>query len=363
MSDAPEKPHADVSGAVSGAEKRDPQSKVQHIEACLTPAVEYRKTAGFERYDFVSQALPEVSLEDIDIGCFFAGKQLKAPLMISPMTGGVERGAEINRRLARAAERWGLPIGVGSQRVGVEDASRAVHFEVRKEAPTALLFANIGAVQLVKGWGVDEARRAVEMIEADVLFLHLNPMQEAIQGGDQDFRGLTARIEEVVRALSREGIPVFVREVGFGFSEEAAKALIDCGVAGLDCAGAGGTSWAKVEGIVAKTERRRIMGEVFGEWGIPTVDSILNVRKVSDRIPLIATGGLRSGVDVAKALALGADVGSMARPFLVAADLGDEAIDAFIEKTLTELRICMFGIGAGDLEALKGTKQLVRRAS
>jgi isopentenyl-diphosphate Delta-isomerase len=343
-------------------DKRDPQSKVQHIEACLTPDVEYRKTTGLERYDFVNQALPEVSLEDIDLGCQLAGKELRAPLMISPMTGGVERGGEINRRLARCAERHGLPMGVGSQRVGVEDAARAQHFKVREEAPTTLLFANIGAVQLVKGWGQDEAMRAVEMIDADALFLHLNPIQEAIQGGDQDFRGLTSRITEVVRALSRAGVPVFAREVGFGLSEEAARALIDCGVAGLDCAGAGGTSWAKVEGIVAKSERRRIMGEVFGDWGIPTAESILHVRRVSERIPLIATGGLRSGVDVAKALALGADIGSMARPFLVAADAGDDALDAFVDRTLIELRICMFGIGAGDLDALKGTRHLVRRA-
>jgi isopentenyl-diphosphate Delta-isomerase len=342
------------------AEKRDPKSKTQHIEACLEDTVEYKKTTGFERYDFVNQALCEVSLEAIDLSTSLAGKALKAPLMISPMTGGVARAGEINRRLARAAQRWGLPMGVGSQRVGVEEQERAQHFKVRDEAPNILLFANIGGVQLVKGWGKAEAMRAVEMIDADVLFLHLNPIQEAIQGGDQDFRGLTDRIREVVGELRDEGVPIFAREVGFGLSEEAARALIACGVAGLDCAGAGGTSWAKVEGICAKTERRRLMGEVFGEWGIPTTDSILNVRRASERIPLIATGGLRSGVDVAKAIALGADVGSMARPFLVAADAGDEALDAFIERTLTELRICMFGIGAKDLEALKGTKSLVR---
>lgn len=342
-------------------QKRDPASKTHHIEACLTTAVEYRKSAGFERYEFENQALPEVSLDDIDLSCSLVGKFLAAPLMISPMTGGVERGGELNRRLARAAERFGLPIGVGSQRVGVEDASRAATFAVRREAPTTVVFANIGAVQLVKGWGRDEAMRAVEMIDADALFLHLNPMQEAIQGGDQDFRGLTARIDHLVRALSREGVPVFVREVGFGLSEAATRALLECGVAGLDCAGAGGTSWAKVEGVVAKTERRRIMGDVFGEWGIPTVDSILNVRRISDRIPLIATGGLRSGVDVAKAIALGADIGSMARPFLVAADAGDEALAAFIERTLTELRICMFGIGAANLDELKASPRLARR--
>jgi isopentenyl-diphosphate delta-isomerase len=340
-------------------EKRDPKSKIQHIDACLTDAVEYTRTTGLELYEFENQALPEVSLEDIDLSTQLAGKPLQAPLMISPMTGGVERAHEINKRLAAAAERHGLPMGVGSQRVGVEDEERGQFFKVREQAPTTLLFANIGGAQLVKGWGRDEAMRAVEMIDADALFLHLNPIQEAIQGGDQDFRGLTDRISDLVHELRRDTIPVFVREVGFGLSRRAAKQLIDCGVAGLDCAGAGGTSWAKVEGIVAKSERRKVMGERFGEWGIPTAESIRNVRAVSQRIPLIATGGLRDGMDVAKALALGADIASMARPFLVAADEGEEALDAFIERTLTELRICMFGTGAGDVDALKSGGSLV----
>lgn len=341
--------------------KRDPQSKAHHIDVCLTDAVEYEKSAGFEKYDFVNQALPELSLEAIDLSTSLAGKELGAPLMIAPMTGGVERAHELNRRLARAAERFRLAIGVGSQRVGVEDQERAKFFRVRDEAPTTLLFANFGAAQLAKGWGVDEAKRAVEMIGADALFLHFNPIQEAAQGGDVDFRGLAAKVKDVCRAMSAVGVPVFAREVGFGMSAAAARRLIDAGVAGIDCAGAGGTSWAKVEGLVAKTERRRKMGLAFGEWGIPTTEAIRAVRSVSTRIPLIATGGLRSGLDVAKALALGADVGAMARPMLVAANAGDEALAELIEDTLLELRIAMFGIGAGDLEALKGTPHLVPR--
>ncbi len=340
------------------ADKRDPKSKVQHIEACLTPEVEYKKTTGFERYDFVSNALPEVSLEAIDLSTSLVGKELSAPLMISPMTGGVDRGHDINRTLARGAEKYRLPMGVGSQRVGIEDTERAQFFKVREEAPSTLIFANIGAVQLNKGWGAEHAQRAVDMIEADALFLHLNPMQEAIQGGDQDFVGLADRIKSVVKELDRSGVPVFVREVGFGMSQDAAKRLIDTGVAGIDCAGAGGTSWARVEGICAKSERRRVMGTIFGEWGVPTTESILNVRAVSSRIPLIATGGLRSGIDVAKAIALGADIGSMARPMLVAADQGDEALARFIEQTLEELRVCMFGIGANSVEELKGNTHL-----
>jgi isopentenyl-diphosphate delta-isomerase len=342
--------------AVSAA--RNPGAKLQHIDACLSSTVEYCKSTGFESVEFANQALPEVSLDQLDISTCLANKRLKAPLMIAPMTGGTERGFEINRLLARAAEYWQIPMGVGSQRIAIEDPMRARYFSIRDQAPTALLFANLGGAQLVKGWGAEQARRAVEMIEADALFIHLNPIQEAIQGGDQDFRGLGEHIRRLCEGLRRDGIPVFVREVCFGMSPEASRRLIDCGVAGLDCAGAGGTSWAKVEALCAKTERRRKMGQLFGEWGIPTSRSIRNVRSVSDDIPLIATGGLRNGIDLAKALALGADVGAMARPFLLKAHEGEEALHAFIADTLTELRICMFGAGAACLRNLRGCAML-----
>ena len=341
-----------------GPPRRDPQSKAHHIDACLTSAVEYKKSAGFDRFDFVNQALPEVSLEHLDLSQPLIGKTLKAPLMIAPMTGGIERAHVLNLRLAAVAQRHGLAMGVGSQRVGLESEERAAFFRVRSVAPSILLFANFGVGQLAKGWGVDEARRAVDMIEADALYLHMNPIQEAAQGGDVDFRGLTARIKALCTALRHEGIPVFAREVGFGVSAEAARQLIDAGISGIDCAGAGGTSWSKVEGICAKTERRRKMGMAFGEWGIPTADAIQQVRSVSSKIPLIATGGLRSGLDLAKAIALGADVGAMARPFLVAADAGEEPLELFVQDTLTELRIAMFGIGAANLDALRGTAHL-----
>jgi isopentenyl-diphosphate Delta-isomerase len=338
---------------------RDPASKTHHIDACLTDAVEYDKRTGLERYDFVNQALPEVSLEGIDLATTLCGKRLQAPLMIAPMTGGVERGHLINQRLARAAERFGLAMGVGSQRVGVEDDSRASFFEVRNEAPTTFVFANFGAGQLVKGWGIDHARRAIEMVRANALFLHFNPIQEAAQGGDVDFRGLLHKVSELASAMVKDGVPLFAREVGFGMSALAARQLVDAGIQGIDCAGAGGTSWAKVEGLCAKTERRRKMGMRFGEWGIPTAEAIVAVRSVTKTLPLIATGGLRSGVDVAKALALGADLGAMARPMLVAADQGDEFLHGFIDDLLLELRISMFGIGASSLAALKGTPHLV----
>lgn len=351
-------PDIDEAAANGGPPQRNPQSKTQHIDACLTPAVEYQKRAGFERLDFVNQALPNLSLDDIDIGAAMCGKELRAPLMVAPMTGGVERAHQLNLRLARAAQHFGLAMGVGSQRVGLEDPERAKLFQVRSVAPDILLFANFGAVQLALGWGVEHARRAIDMIEADALFLHFNPIQEAAQGGDVDFRNLVVRVRDLCSAMRAQGVPVFAREVGFGISADAARALIDAGVSGIDCAGAGGTSWAKVEGICAKTERRRKMGLAFGEWGIPTAEAIRAVRSVSQRIPLIATGGLRSGLDLAKALALGADVGAMARPLLVAANQGDDALQTCIEDVLTELRIAMFGIGASDLDALRHSPNL-----
>jgi isopentenyl-diphosphate Delta-isomerase len=220
---------------------RDPASKTHHIDACLTDAVEYEKTTGFEHYDFVNHALPDVSLERVDLTTTLCGKALRAPLMIAPMTGGVERGHDINRRLARAAEHFGLAMGVGSQRVGVEDEQRAAFFKIRSDAPTTFVFANFGAGQLVKGWGVDHARRAVDMIGADALFLHFNPIQEAAQGGDVDFRGLVDKIAALTAGMRAHGVPVFAREVGFGMSAVAARLLDAAGVSGIDVAGAGGT--------------------------------------------------------------------------------------------------------------------------
>jgi len=333
---------------------RNPESKNQHIDVCMTDDIEYIKSTGLEHFRFDNQALPEVSLNHLSLETELVGKSISAPLMIAPMTGGNERGHEINRRLARAAERHRLPMGVGSQRLAIEQHERTKFYELRQQAPSAVLFANFGGAQLVSGWGVDEVRRAIDMIEADAIFIHLNPIQEAIQGGDVNFRGLKDRIAELVKAMSNDEVPLFVREVCFGMSEASARELIECGVAGIDCCGAGGTSWAKVEARCAKTERRRAMGDVFGEWGIPTAESIQNVRRINDSIALIACGGLRSGLDVAKALALGANIGAMARPFLLAAMEGDDAVDAFIEQLLTELSICMFGAGVENIEQLRG---------
>jgi isopentenyl-diphosphate delta-isomerase len=333
---------------------RDPASKLRHIEACLTRPVEYLKTAGFESYEFLNDALPELSLADLDLSCELAGRKLRAPLMVAPMTGGTERGRELNRRLAVAAERFGLAMGVGSQRIAIEDPSLAVSFHVRDVAPGIPLFANLGAAQLAGGYSTEQARRAVDMIGADALFVHLNPVQEAVQGSRCDFRGVARRLAQLCRDLGRDGIPVFAREVCFGMTEATARRLVDCGVSGIDCSGAGGTSWAKVEAHCAASSAARELGLRFGEWGIPTSESILNVRRAAPKLPLIASGGLRSGMDIAKAIALGADVGAMARPFLVKADEGEDPLHQFIDELLADLRVCMFATGSRTVPSLRG---------
>lgn len=344
-----------VSSSAVGERRRDPISKLRHLDACLSYPVEYSRTTGLEAFHFESNAVPELCLTRVDLSTSLAGTMLRAPFMIAPMTGGTRRGHEINQRLAAAAETFGIAMSVGSQRVALEDAEVAGRFEVRSVAPNAMIFANFGAAQLGRGWGASEALRAVEMIEANALFIHFNPIQEAIQGGDRDFTEIARGLSGLCHRMSALGVPVFAREVCFGLSVDAVRRLMDCGVSGLDCAGVGGTSWAKVEAYCASTPQRRERGLRFGEWGIPTSRSLLNVREVSQSIPLIASGGLRTGLDLAKVLALGADVGAMARPLLVKAVEGELALHAFIEEVLTDLRISMFGVGAGSIAALRGT--------
>jgi isopentenyl-diphosphate delta-isomerase len=274
--------------------------------------------------------------------------------MIAPMTGGTPRSLEINRRLARVAQTFGLAFGVGSQRIAIEDPALAPFFQVRDVAPGVALFANLGAAQLARGYGPDEARRAVEMIGADALFVHLNPMQEALQRGECDFRNVATALERICAALAGDGVPVFAREVCFGMTGSTARRLVECGVAGIDCSGAGGTSWAKVEAHCAATTDQRERALRFGEWGIPTADSIVNVRGAAPELPLVASGGIRSGADVAKAIALGADVVAIARPFLVRADEGEEALQRYVEELLGDLRLCMLATGSGTVGALGG---------
>ncbi len=332
--------------------------KADHIRINLEENVQFpRLTTGLERYRFVHQALPELDLATIDTSSPLLGKTLRLPLLISSMTGGTERAEQINRNLAIGAQARGIAMGLGSQRTGLEVAATADTFRVRREAPDILLLANLGAVQLNKGYGVDHCRRAVDMIEADALILHLNPLQEVLQAdGDWNWIGLLGKIEQVCRGV---GVPVVVKEVGWGISADLARRLAEVGVAVIDVAGAGGTSWSEVEYYRAPSERLRRLARAFADWGIPTAESLVAVGQAAPHLPRIASGGIRDGIDVAKCLALGASAAGLASPFLKAAADSAEAVVETIDLLADELRIAMFCAGARDVVALREPGRLV----
>jgi isopentenyl-diphosphate delta-isomerase len=325
--------------------------KDEHLDLCLAGGVEARETAGFERYRLRHRALPEIDLDQVDLATTLLGKPLRAPVLAAGMTGGTPRAAEINRVLAAAVRRTGIALGLGSGRALVERPEVAWTFSVRDEAgPDTLVLANVGAVQLGLGFGEEELENIVEASRADALALHLNALQEAVQlEGTPRFAGLAERLREVVPRLP---FPVILKETGSGFSRDDARVALACGAAGVDVSGAGGTSWSRVEG--RRRGGRRALGEVFGGWGIPTAESIRDCRAVlpAERI-VIASGGIRDGIDAAKALALGADAVALARPFLVAASEGEEALVAAIEQLVTEIRIAFFCCGARNVQALR----------
>jgi isopentenyl-diphosphate Delta-isomerase len=328
------------------------QRKAEHIRICLESDVQFKtQGSGFDRYQFIHSCLPELDYQDIDLTTNLLGKQLGAPILISSMTGGTAQAKEINYRLAEAAQEYGLAMGVGSQRVAIEKPDVADTFQVRKIAPDILLLANIGAVQLNYRYGIEECLRAVELLEADALILHLNPLQECIQPhGDTNFKGLVDRIATVCQQLS---VPVIIKEVGNGISASAARQLVAAGVSGIDVAGAGGTSWAKVESERAQTTLQRRLGQTFGDWGIPTTECITTIRQVAPTLPLIASGGVRNGLDIAKAIALGADVAGLALPFLQAADTSTAAVSELVQILMAEIQTVLFCTGNVNLLALQ----------
>ncbi len=327
--------------------------KFDHIRINLEKDVRSSLTTGLERYQFIHRALPERNLEDVDLGLSLFGHQLLAPILISSMTGGTEESGVINRTLATAAQETGIAMGLGSQRAAIEQPDLDATFQVRAEAPNILLFANLGAVQLNYNYGIDECNRAVEMIQADALILHFNALQEAVQPeGDTRFEGLLRKIEVVCRNLP---VPVIAKEVGWGFSELDAQRLAEVGVAAIDVAGAGGTSWSQVEMHRATTERQARLAAAFVNWGISTSDAILNVLHAVPNITVIASGGLRTGIDIAKCIALGAALGGMAEPFLKAASLSLDDTIQTIDEIKRQIQVCMFSVGAGNLEELSET--------
>ncbi len=329
--------------------------KADHIRISLNQNVQARKiTTGFKDICFVHKALPEIDRREIDLSTMVFNHKFAAPLIVGAITGGTSEATEINATIAEAVEELGLGMGVGSQRAAIEDKKLEETFAVaRKKAPTAFLVANVGGVQLVKGYGVKEVEKAIEMIEADAIAIHLNPLQEAVQPeGETNFKGVLEKIGEIARKLDK---PVIVKETGAGIAAEEAKKLEAMGVKGIDVSGAGGTSFAAVEYYRAKKRRndfQRGLGDVFWDWGIPTAVSIVEVSQTVS-IPVIASGGIRNGVDVAKALALGANLTSLSQPVLQAAVKGLKETRDTLSLLMEELRNVMFLVGAESVQNLR----------
>lgn len=332
--------------AVPGADIQT--RKLRHIEACLLPESQYQTVStGLEAVPWPYRALPELNLADVELSTTFLGKPLSAPVLIGAMTGGAEKSALINRNLAIAAQHLGLGLMLGSQRVMLERPEAVSSFQVREYAPDILLIGNLGAAQLLKGYGAAEIERAAELVDADALAIHLNPLQEAVQtGGDTNWAGLAQRLREVA---AQTKLPLLLKEVGHGLGAGVARQVAGAGFAALDVAGAGGTSWARVEQL---SELGEVRSPDLCELGIPTAQAVREVRGALPQMPLIASGGIRSGLDAARALSLGADVVAVARPLLEHALESPEAVEAWLANFIQELRVALFVGGFQNLKAL-----------
>jgi isopentenyl-diphosphate Delta-isomerase len=335
--------------------------KAEHIKICLDQKAQAKKaTSGFEDIQFIHRALPEINKNQINLKTTFLGKKLSAPIIVGAMTGGTKEAIKINTSIAQAVEKLGLGMGVGSQRAAIEHQNLEETFKVaRKNAPTAFLIANVGGVQLVHGFGLKEVKKVVEMIDADAVAVHLNALQEAVQPeGQTNFKGVLAKIAEITSKLDK---PVIVKETGAGISAEDAKALEAAGVAAIDVSGVGGTSFAAVEyyrSTEKKEQVQHFLGEAFWDWGIPTAVSLIEIAQTV-KIPLIASGGVRSGTDVAKALALNACLASISQPILETAVLGAAETEVKLSCLIDELRNAMFLVGAEKPVDLAGTPVVV----
>lgn len=323
--------------------------KLRHIEACLTGPVDHgRLTTGFERFDLPYDALTQTSLTAVDLRTRFLGEPLQAPVLIGAMTGGAELARTINRNLADAAQKLGVGMMLGSQRVMLgADNPAAASFEVRDLAPDVLLIGNIGLAQVSDSITAD-LDAALRAVGANALAVHTNPLQEAVQaGGDTDFTGTLDRLARLAGELD---FPVMVKEVGHGIGTAAAQRLRGLPIAAVDVAGAGGTSWARVEQVVRYGEVRN---PAVADWGVPTAQALIETRAALPGMPLVASGGIRTGMDAAKAIALGADVVALARPLLAPAIESAAAVVDVLGAFIEELRVCLHCAGAADLAELR----------
>jgi isopentenyl-diphosphate delta-isomerase len=334
--------------------------KQRHIRVSLEKNVDSETPTGFGDVSLIHRAAPEIDLRDVDVSTKLFGRQLSAPLIISAITGGTEEAERINRILAKVAQKHEIGIGVGSQRIAIEQPELERTFSiVREAAQDTLVIGNIGCPQISLGWGVKEARKAIEMVDADALAIHMNPLQEAVQvRGDTKYKGIVKKIKELTGSLE---VPVIMKETGAGISYEDAARFEAVGVAGFEISGLGGTSWAAVEHHIAREmgeERMECIGKALWSWGIPTACSLVEVRTAS-KGKVIASGGLRNGLEVAKALTLGADAVGIAKPFLQKAVEGEEALERYIEMIIDETKICMFLVGAQNLAEMSKAPAVV----
>jgi len=325
--------------------------KDEHIDHVREGRGRSAASSGLDVVRFVHDALPEIDHDTIDLSAELLGKSLKRPFLISSMTGGPSRAEGINARLAEAAQALGIALAVGSQRVALEsNADLGLGSDLRRRAPDALILANLGAVQFVKGYGLDQARRAVEMIGADGLILHLNPLQEAVQAeGDRDWRGVSAAIAAVAEAFPGR---LIIKETGAGISGAVARRLQDLGVAGLDVAGAGGTNWGLIEGARAAGGRAETVVRPFAAWGVPTARSLIDAAAAAPKMTLIGSGGIADGLDAARAIRLGAQVVGQAAGVLEAALISTAAVVDHFEVLEAQLRLACFCTGSANLAAL-----------
>ncbi len=345
-------------------ETRTEDRKQEHIRICLEREIESNISAGFDDITLIHNAVPEINLDDVNLQCTFLRHKLQAPIMVTAMTGGHEEAVPINRHIAQAVEALGLAMGVGSQRAAIEDSTLAPSFSITREnAPTAFIIGNIGAPQLSLGYDVKEADIAIKMLKANALAIHFNAAQEAIQPeGEAHFSGVLQTLRRLTKSLST---PIIAKETGAGINPENAEQLVKAGVKAIDVAGLGGTSWPAVEIERAKTEDalKATLGRWFTDWGIPTAVATYEVTQKELSVPVIASGGIRTGIDIAKAIALGATIGGVALPVLSPAMLNAKAVQVYLGSLIQGLKATMFLVGAKTLEDLAKTPLIIQGAT